>query len=229
MVLINNDVWFFSGFLIFIVFEVVFYLGVVPLWMYILSGELFKSKKQKEEKLEKEIEDFSNSLDEYAKENGLDDYETPEELVEEYEEEETTTQEKIQQLIGALYNQLKEKNYIFIQETNEEMWLGFYKQIEDEEIQGMYCFIMWATYQELWNLKYADVYFDVFLNSLIIDDKTIKSFEKDEIKDVGVIKMMLLVWELQALWLSYKMETETYEKARSKKSLSPNKKKKWKK
>lgn len=106
---------------------------------------------------------------------------------------------------------------------------GMYSLIVVVIYPKMYCFIMWATYQELWNLKYADVYFDVFLDSLTLDSKTVKNCEKDGIKDVGVIKMMLLVWELQALWLSYKMKTEEYEKANNKKSLSPNKKKKWKK
>lgn len=229
MVMIHNDVWFFSGLLMFIVFEIVFYWVFVPLLMYLSSGSLFKPKKKKEQELQKEMEDFNNSLDEYAKENGLDDYEAPEELVEEYEEQDTNTQEKIQQLTWAMYNQLKEKNYTFIQETNEEMWRYFYREIEDEEIQGMYCFIIGTAYQELWNLKYADIYFDVFLDNLILDNQTIKNLEKNGIQDVEAMKMMFLVKELQELWLSYKMSAEDYEKANNKKSLSPNKKKKWKK
>lgn len=63
---------------------------------------------------------------------------------------------------------------------------------------------MGAAYQELWKIRYANMYFDIFMDNLILTKNTINSFEKNGVDDVWVMKILILIRELQNIGLSYK-------------------------
>ena len=205
--MIANDFSFWEIVWTMSIYLPVFYWLIVP-WLIFISSN---KKKKRIKILKKKIEDFNNSLDKYTKENNLENYKFPEELIEEYENE-NNVQEKMEQITWDLYHQLKEKNYKFIVKANEDMWKYFYREIEDEEIQWMFCFVVGTAYQEVWSLKYANIYFDVFLDNLMLNNKVIKNIEKSGIKNIDTIKMIFLVKELQELWLSYKVKNKSYYK-----------------
>lgn len=98
-------------------------------------------------------------------------------------------EETIKTLTKALYQRLELKEYQYIIENNEKLWMFFYKQIDDIELKRLYIFTVWTAYQEVWNIKYSSKYFEAYFECL--------DMEEDK-------KTKFLMKELNDLWLSYK-------------------------
>lgn len=221
------------------------------IWYLIMAWTLFMfidNKEQKGVKLEKDIEDFKNSLDEYATENGLDDedkntfsdfWNTPiKDLLsdDEYEDFEKSMNEarenidemleldedKKDSLLSDMVSKVLNKEYDTIIDFNDGQLLQKYL-INTNNIDDLseYYLLVWASYQEVWNLKLADKCFNIFLDNLSLDSNIIQVFEKQDISDIGAIKIILLMKRLQDLGLEYKVSKEEYDK-----TTKPSKKKK---
>lgn len=221
-----------------IIFTVVWYL--VMAWCLHM---FIDDKKQKEIKIEKDIENFKGSLDEYVIENDLDDendfWNTPiknllsDDEYKDFEESMNEAKENIDEmleldeekkdsLLSDMVSKVLNKEYNTIIDFNDGQLLQKYL-VNTNNVDDLseYYLLVWASYQEVWNLELAGKCFDIFLDNLSLDSNIIQVFEKQDISDIGVIKLMLLMKRLQDLWLEYKMNKEEYDK-----TTKPNKKKK---
>lgn len=210
IILIANDFSFWQIMLIMIVFMPLFYLLIFPLIISLFSENLFKKKENKQKELEKEINDFQNDLDiEYKKLQLKENKNKSDEII----ELEKLDEEWKDIYLDYIYELLEKKDYKKIIDFHNKKYLSDYL-IETNNIKELseYYLLIGASYQETWNLKLAGKCFDIFLDNILPDSNTIKSFKKQGVDDIWVIKMMILVKELQNIGLDYKMENEVYEK-----------------
>ena len=228
-----------------IIYTVVWYL-VIAWCLFIFIDD----KKLKEAKLEKDMEDFKGSLNEYANVNGLNDEsdfwnthikdllsedefknfeDSIDEIRSDIDEMLELDEEKKDDLFDDIFNKVMNKEYdIVIQFHNSQLLQKYLVQRNNIKDLSEYNLLIGTSYQEVWDLKSADKCFDIFLNNLSFDSDTILSFKKQGITDIGVIKMMILIKRLQDFGLNYKMNKEQYEYINSKETLSANNKK-WQK
>lgn len=230
-----------------IIITVVWYLVVAFLLLIYIDD-----KKQEETKQEKYSEYRENPFDDTADDNLSNTYintinsrnfwntpvkdllsedewkdfeETMNEARENIDEMLELDEDKKDYLLDDMLDKVLSRQYDVIIEFNDGKLLQDYLiQTNNVEALSQYCLLVWASYQEVWNLVSADKYFDIFLSNISINENTTQAFEKQGISDTGVIKMMLLIKELQDLWLSYKVSKEDYDK-----SIKPSKKKNKKK
>lgn len=201
---------------------------ITIIWYLLFSLFLYiyiDSKEKNKRKAEKELNDFQNLLDtEYKKLQLKEEKNKSDEII----ELEEIDEEGKDIYLDYIYELLEKKDYKNIINFHNKKYLSDYliKTNNIEELSEYYL-LVGASYQETWNLKLADKCFDIFLDNISLDSNTIKAFEKLWVEDIGVIKIMLLVKELQEIGLDYKMESEVYEKAS--KVDDKNKKRKTKK
>lgn len=148
----------------------------------------------------------------------------PQEEYEDFQESITKAEENINEmlkldeekkdiLLKDMLNKVLNKEYdVIIDLDNGQHLQKYLVETNNTKDLAEYYLLVWASYQEVWNLDLANMCFDIFLNNISLDNNIIQTFEKEGIDKISAIKMMILIKRLQDLGLSYKMNSKEYDK-----------------
>lgn len=112
-------------------------------------------------------------------------------------------------LVHKIYN----KKFNEIINYHDDIWYLTSKKVFSLDELGIYNIIIWICYQELWNLKEANIFFDLYLNNLELSDSDIIKINKDkETKfDKESLKFMFLMNNISELGFTYKVNKKDYD------------------
>lgn len=114
-------------------------------------------------------------------------------------------------IIGKLKQELINRNYNYIINYNKEKWNDIIKILSENDLKEYYI-IVWASYQEEWDLENANFYYDLYLKELNLITNDIQLFKEKWIDDIQSMKLLIIMKKLDELGLSYKMSAEEYDK-----------------
>lgn len=129
----------------------------------------------------------------------------------ELEENKKNKKSPINLIIYIFVQLIKNHKYEEVTKFNLLKWKVFNTLLKDDEIR-MYYVIMWWSYQEIWRLAVADVYFNNYLNSYSLSEEEIIAWTTEYAS-----KLAFLVKELGKIGLSYKVDKKYFKKSDIKK------------
>lgn len=185
IILISNDFSFLQIMWIMIIFMPIFYGLILPMILYAFKG---KDKKQ-------DIEVDKENSEEIKGDN------TYQEAIEEMiDMEENITQKRII-IMKSLYEWIDDKDYQGNIDYDIENWEALQEMfLPYREDYQVYNVIIWASYQEIWDVESAQRYFRNYCNTLEVSDLVADELDN---KDKNIL---LLMSELEKIGLTYKMK-----------------------
>ena len=129
-------------------------------------------------------------------------------------EEESKIIEYCLQVSEQLLEYLEDTEYHYLiqyHKSDGEKLIEFYNDyFDDNNLLARYYLIIWASYQELWDLKIANEFFKKYSQLINFTDEQEQCSENS--KDT---KLMMLILELENLWIEYKVSSEEYNKLKN--------------
>jgi hypothetical protein len=117
-------------------------------------------------------------------------------------------------LLDLLWRILKENHYNELLDMlflyNKNIYLKIHKLISNSQYIKLNI-IIWICYQEQWNFKLANQFYDSFLNDIIVNQQDLP---KD--MDLESYKFLFLVREIEELWFEYKISNKDYQTLKDK-------------
>lgn len=111
------------------------------------------------------------------------------------------------ELLDSLSYKAHDKKFIEIIDYHNKIWYITSKKTFSLDELLHYYVIVWVSYQELWDLESANIFFDRFLENIEVTKEYIKEINNKNGGNLDEynIKFMFLMNKISELWFNYKV------------------------